>query len=196
MVKYNIKYFFWLIIGLFVFLYVGLALLQCSSFDEIEIRFSENITWVKNISYALTIEVLISLLFVKFFWKCKIFCWVVPVPCLSGKWTGSIVYEYEGHEIHKPVELTIKQDFFHVVVKLKTDESSSISVASQFDIDKDRDIKCLIYSYRNEPKIEFRDRSPIHYGSVKLNISDDNKELSGEYWTDRKSVGSMKLVKV
>ena len=46
--------------------------------------------------------------------------------------------------------------------------------------------------------IDVNDKTPEQIVDLILdiNISDDNKELSGEYWTDRKSVGSMKLVKV
>ena len=61
------------------------------------------------------------------------------------------------------------------------------------DIDEDREIKRLFYNYQNEPKPEFRDRSQIHYGTVRLNISEDNNKLDGEYWTSRKSVGTISL---
>lgn len=193
MVKYNIRHFFFVIIGLFVVLYLGIALIQCCSLDEIDIRLSERITWLKNVSYAITLETLIALLFAKILWKWKIFKWLVQVPCLSGKWSGILEFDYDSKHQKKKTELCIKQDFFRTVIKLKTNESESISVSAQFDIDKDRDVKRLFYCYRNEAKPDFRDRSPIHYGAVRLNISDDNKKLEGEYWTSRKSVGTISL---
>lgn len=193
MVKYNVKHFFFVILGLFAILYIGIALIQCGSLDEMEIRFSENVSWLKNVSYAITLETFIAILFIKFLWKWKIFKWLVQVPCLSGKWTGTLKFDYDGKQEKKKTELCIKQDFFRTTIKLKTDESESISVTAQFDIDKDRGIKRLFYSYQNESKPEHRDRSPIHYGSVRLNISDDNEKLDGEYWTSRKSVGTMNL---
>ena len=176
-------------------LYLGIALIQCCSFDEIEIRLSEKITWLKNVSYAITLETILALLFVKFIWKWKIFKWLVQVPCLSGKWIGTLEFDYDGKHQKKKTEICIKQDFFRTIIKLKTNESESISVSAQFDIDEDRGIKRLFYNYQNEPKPELRDRSPIHYGSVCLNVSEDNKKLEGEYWTDRKTVGSMKFKK-
>lgn len=191
MVKYNIKHFLFVIIGFFAALYLGISLIQYCLVDKNIIDPFEKITWLKNVSYAITLETILALLFVKFMWKWKIFKWLVQIPCLSGQWTGTLEYDYDGEHQTKKTELTIKQDFFRTIIKLETNESESVSISAHFDIDRDREIKRLFYTYENIPKPEFRDRSPMHYGAVRLNISDDNKKLDGEYWTSRKSVGSI-----
>ena len=35
----------------------------------------------------------------------------------------------------------------------------------------------------------------IHYGTTRLEISDDTNTLEGEYWTSRKTTGDIKLLK-
>ena len=45
----------------------------------------------------------------------------------------------------------------------------------------------------NTPKSEFRHRSEIHYGTATLCLS-DTKELNGQYYTDRKTIGDMHFV--
>ena len=48
--------------------------------------------------------------------------------------------------------------------------------------------------YRNEPRFEVRDKSPIHYGAVWLKVIDEPpKKVIGHYWTDRESAGEMEL---
>ena len=192
-IKYNVKHFFCAIIVLFLILYIGIALIQCRSWNIAEVKWSEDVLWLRNVSYTLTAETLLAFIFIKWLWKFKIFKFLVHKPCLSGKWTGYLEYDYNDEHQKKKTEIYIKQDFFRTIIILKTDESESISVAAQFDIDEDRGLRRLFYNYQNEPKPEFRDRSPIHYGTVRLNISDDNKKLEGEYWTSRKSVGTISL---
>jgi hypothetical protein len=48
--------------------------------------------------------------------------------------------------------------------------------------------------YRNESRFEVRDRSAIHYSAVSFRVSDEApKQLSGHYWTDRKTEGEIYL---
>ena len=42
-------------------------------------------------------------------------------------------------------------------------------------MDENRNIKQICYTYRNEPKAKIQERSPIHYGSVILDIETDCK---------------------
>jgi hypothetical protein len=46
--------------------------------------------------------------------------------------------------------------------------------------------------YRNEPKLSVRERSPIHYGALVLDVlGDPAKDLAGHYWTDRSTRGEL-----
>ena len=139
----------------------------------------------------------ICTLFVSWAWKWKIFQdWLVPFPCLSGKWDGEIVSTYNSENRSIPVNVVIKHHFFNIQIKVKTGESNSISTCGSFDIDEDRGLKQLIYSYQNNPKATVRERSEIHYGTTRLEINDDANILEGEYWTSRKTTGDMKLTKM
>lgn len=191
MIKYNIKSYLAIIVITFLVIYGGLALIQAAYAHIVDKPY--NITWIKNISYALTAETLLSIAFVKWWWKWKYFSFFVPIPNISGTWDAVLKYKINGIEEEKKQEIIIKQDFFRTIIKLETNESESVSISAQFDIDRDRDIKRLFYTYENVPKPEYRNQSPIHYGAVRLNISDDNKKLDGEYWTSRKSVGTINL---
>lgn len=76
------------------------------------------------------------------------------------------------------------------------DVCKSNTFCGSFNIDKNRDVKQLIYSYYNEPDANIRERSPLHYGTTKLDIKTDNKMMVGEYWTNRGSQGAITLEKV
>jgi len=48
--------------------------------------------------------------------------------------------------------------------------------------------------YRNESKLEVRDRSPIHYGALALTVQGTPAQsLVGFYWTDRNTRGDIEL---
>lgn len=105
--------------------------------------------------------------------------------------TEGLPYLSENKTI--PITVIIKHHFFNIQIKIKTNESSSISTCGSFDIDEDRGLKQLIYTYQNNPKATIRDKSEIHYGTARLEISDDAKFLEGEYWTSRKTTGDIKI---
>lgn len=154
-----------------------------------------NLPIIESVSYSITTLSVFAFLFVSFAWKWKVFRgWLVPFPNISGKWKGYLESSYEGARKRIPIELSIRQTFLHIQIKLSTNESKSNSIAAAFNIDDDRNIKQLCYTYRNEPKAKFQERSPIHYGSVILDI-DDNNKMSGKYWTGRKTTGDISLSK-
>ena len=181
----------WLICGLSVVLYLGIY--YAYGHDKAPFSLS---TFFGDCSKMVLIMTLLSSLFISFAWKWKIFRgWLIPIPDISGKWEGILLSTYTNPPMEIPTSVSIKQTFFHTIVKIKTGESSSISKCASFDIDTDRGIKQLYYSYVNKPKAEVRHRSEIHYGTTLLEISDDNKSLTGEYWTSRKTTGSLHLHK-
>lgn len=182
MVKYNIKRYTAIItvlaVGFFI-LYVALL----------------NFPIIKSISYSITTISVFAFLFVSFAWKWKVFRgWLVPFPNISGKWKGYLDSSYEGASIRIPIDLCIRQTFLHIQIKLSTEESKSNSIVAAFNIDNDRNIKQVCYTYRNEPMAKFQERSPIHYGSVILDIDKDDK-MSGKYWTGRRTIGDISVSK-
>ena len=90
------------------------------------------------------------------------------------------------------MDVTIKQDLFSNRIKMTTKESESESTTSSIITKKD---SCeLIYTYQNIPNAVERNHSEIHFGTCRFNIV-ENKILSGEYYTDRKTTGIIKNIK-
>lgn len=190
MVKYNLGRYITAIVVLSIALFLMIALLRDN------LSFSSLDTIWADITTTITAVTLICTLFVSWAWKWKLFQgWLVPFPCLSGKWLGEIISTYNSENNSIPVEVVIKHHFFNIQIKIKTNESSSISTCGSFDIDEDRGLKQLIYSYQNNPKATVRERSEIHYGTTRLEINDDTNILEGEYWTSRKTTGDIILRK-
>lgn len=156
----------------------------------------ENI--IKLISQIVTCNTIIIGLFVKFLWQCKIFKgWLVPFPNLNGTWKGFIHTTWEDPITNQrpdpiPAILTIEQSFMHISCAMRTAEMNSISIVSDFHLDKENQIKKLYYSYDSNPLQTVKERSPQHCGTMAFNIIEKPKlKLMGEYWTDRKTTGEI-----
>jgi hypothetical protein len=121
---------------------------------------------------------------------------VTERPNLSGTWKGFLQSDYkkDGKTI-APIEtyMIIHQSFSEIHLRQLTAESTSLSVTAHVEKEKDKKLYILAI-YRNEPKREVIERSPIHYGAMKLLLGGDNADrLVGEYWTDRGTKGSLNL---
>jgi len=193
MINYNLRVYAFAIFGLafatFIILFLATQDLGSIDFSNV----------LSQISTTISINIVLWLIFIKWAWKLKIFQpWLVPFPNLSGEWSGFIKSNYKGKELDNiPIEVTITQTFFNVQVRIKTGESKSYSIGASFDIDKDRGIQQLFYSYLNTPRTGVRDRSEIHYGSTILNFEGFQvNEMVGEYWTTRETTGEIILKRV
>lgn len=192
MVKHNIKNYIWVLVALSLGTFFLIYFIQ--GHDEVSMNIKLLVGDLSKTVCGLTI---ISSLFISFGWKWKIFKgWLVEIPNLSGKWSGTMCSNYENSPLEIPTEVEIKQTFFHTIVKLKTGESKSNNIVASFNIDKDRGISQLIYTYYNIPNATVQDRSEIHCGTTILDISEDETKLNGIYWTGRKTMGDIKLTKV
>ena len=191
MVRHNIKNFIWVLVFLSLVTFLIIYCVQGHNAIPMNIKLLFG-----DISKTVFVITLISTLFISFGWKWRIFKgWLVVIPDLSGKWIGIMYSNYKNPPLEISTEIEIFQTFFHTTVKLKTGESQSVSLVASFDIDKDKGIKRLIYSYHNIPKATVQDRSAIHYGTTILDISEDESELNGFYWTNRGTKGDMKINK-
>ncbi len=138
-------------------------------------------------------------IFSKWLWRMKIFQgWLVKFPDLEGTWKGSLQTTWVDKNGKTPGPITmilvIKQSFNEITCVMYTAESSSYSSATSLEEIDNTDNWMLNYMYTNKPDPTIRDRSNVHDGSAVLTVSKDPKlTLSGEYWTNRKTTGSMKL---
>lgn len=193
MIKYNIRTFAYSIIGLAFFIYVIIFLIT-QNLSNIDLQKA-----ITHISTTITINIALWTMFIKWFWKWKIFYpWLVQTPNLSGKWEGALKSNWDNGKLEPiPTEMTITQSFLHIQIKIKTGESRSHSVGASFDIDEERGYQQLFYSYVNTPKAGVRNRSEIHYGTSLLHFEGfDINTLEGEYWTSRETTGELELKKV
>lgn len=193
MITYNIKGYVSAVVGLALITY-GILFLVTQNLDSIDINRALTL-----VSTTISVNVPIWLFFIKWGWKCRIFYpWLVPFPDLSGKWVGELKSNWNGGTLAPiPTEVTISQTFLHIQVGIKTGESQSYSIGGSFDIDENRGLRQLFYSYLNTPRPGVRDRSEIHYGSTLLKFEGyDVVEMEGEYWTSRETTGEIILKKV
>ncbi|WP_436802038.1 hypothetical protein [Streptococcus dysgalactiae] len=125
-------------------------------------------------------------LFEKWIWRFSFIPKLHGTPVLATKYAGTIHSNYDDKD--RPANLVVNQSFLKIVVKLGTQESSSGSLNA--DIQEINGQNTLVYNYLNTPQADVRERSPIHYGTAILRIQDDSV-LSGDYFTDRKTTGTM-----
>lgn len=156
-----------------------------------------------SVGKSVSIMGVLSGLFCMHLWKYKIFHnWLVLVPNLSGKWEGYIFSDWIDESTGEPLPpisttLIIKQNLFKTSCVIKTGESSSHSIVSNFLIDEENQVLKLVYIYQNEPKQNIQDRSRMHYGSTVLNIyiRKDSCVLDGYYWTNRNTSGQLNFTR-
>jgi hypothetical protein len=193
MIKHNIRTYAFGILGLAI---ATFCLLYWIKLENNILSLKETIS---VFSSTATINIIVWGVFISIGWKWKIFRkWLVQMPYLAGDWKGELISNSplsDGKPI--PTQIKITQNFFNIQVSIKTGESKSKSISASFDIDIDRGLQRLIYSYHNTPKASVRERSALHYGTTILEFDGfEVTELQGNYWTDRETTGEIKFEKV
>ena len=137
---------------------------------------------------AIGVTTALMTLFNTVIWRWKWVSKIVDMPVLAKKYTGTFVSDWEGENNQYGGSLSIKQSFLNVSIVFKNGESRSFSTLSSIETEGDR--KKIVYIYQNEPRAELADRSTIHKGTAELWI-EESGELAGNYYTSRKTRGSM-----
>lgn len=140
------------------------------------------------IGEAIGVSAIGMAIFNKVAWKWLWLRWMHDVPILAPKYNGKLKSDFDGTEYSG--DLIVNQTFLSVSIQFKTNESSSSSVTATFS--NINSVSYLIYTYQNEPRAEIQDRSAMHYGTAMLDVSNPMK-LEGNYYTGRKTRGSMKF---
>lgn len=193
MKNYNLKYSLFCILGISLIAFFALLYFK----SESDITF---LSILKLLPKVVTIDIIIIGLFSAFLWKWKIFKgWLVPFPNLNGTWKGFIQTTWIDPQTNErpapiPAIVTIKQSFFNISCVMRTAEMTSRSIVSDFVLDKENQLKRLVYTYDSNPKQTVKERSPQHCGTMVFDISESQKrQLIGEYWTGRKTTGHIEM---
>jgi hypothetical protein len=155
--------------------------------------------FMRPVPQVVTADLLLIFLFVQWGWRWKLLQgWLVPFPDLNGSWIGNLQTHWRDERGNTPgpipVMLTIKQSFVQMSCVMRTAEMVSHSYLEGFRIDRERQMRQLCYSYTSRPKVALRDRSTPHDGTILFNIvGDPVQKLEGEYWTQRRTTGTVVL---
>jgi hypothetical protein len=159
-----------------------------------------NGTWFRPFSTVVGVVLLLLVAFDLWAWRLRILHgWFVPRPDLRGTWRVELRSDWKDPATDKAIGpivayLVVRQTFSTLSVRMLTAESASELVAAEINKASDGTYR-LAAVYRNEPKLSVRDRSPIHYGAIVLDVQGDPvKDLAGYYWTDRNSRGELRTL--
>ena len=140
--------------------------------------------------------------FNQWLWQVRPIRTILSRPQLNGTWSGNLVSmraDEDGREAAYdpiPIFLVIRESYLEVSVTLISAESKSRSIAATLET-KQADDFVVHYLYSNLPRMAVRDRSPQHAGGGRIDVSGlEPVRLVGEYWTDRRTRGSLDVHKV
>lgn len=147
--------------------------------------------------FSLVVGVLVTLLAVvdRWLWRWK---WLqvgmFQMPDLRGTWR--VVFRPEAPWNNPPERvgyMVVRQTFSSITLRLYTAESASETITARVLKAEDETFS-IAAVYRNTPRLQVRDNSPIHLGAFWLTVNGTPPlSLSGQYWTDRKTRGEMEL---
>ncbi len=155
---------------------------------------------LKPASLVQSILIAVVSVFEKWGWRWPVLKVFVKRPDLIGCYRGELRSQWINPETKQGIPsilsyIVIRQTLANIHIRLFTEQSQSASLQGCISQQPDGHQE-LFFSYRNEPTIEHRARSPIHYGGARLQISHDTKTIEGSYWTDRATVGGMTFVRL
>ncbi|MBU2607654.1 MAG: hypothetical protein KKC43_17405 [Alphaproteobacteria bacterium] len=161
------------------------------------------LTWDFFAPFSVVVGVVVTVvtLFNLYAWSWSLLQgWYVKRPDLRGTWSAEMVSSYINPETQKPTPpiqayIVVRQTLTTLSFRLLTKESSSVLLAYNFVEQEHAGLYKLIGVFRNEPRINLqRERSRIHHGAFSIDIHGSPvTELTGHYWTDRETNGSIKL---
>lgn len=160
------------------------------------------ISWeaLRLIPEVVFIYAVLYFIFITWVWRLPFLQgWIIPFPDLQGTWQGTLNSTWINPDTGNtpppiPVILVIKQSFESISCVMYTKESSSYSTAALLSREDDSGIEDLSYMYTNTPELTARSRSPRHDGAAILRIiTTPERSLQGEYWTNRKTTGTISL---
>ena len=121
------------------------------------------------------------------------------MPFLGGEWEGTFEPDYVFPETNQKAPpfiavIKITHNFDSIRIRMTSEKSYSTSYTAGITIDAGEQ-KYLNYLYGNDAD-KNREFNPKHDGAARLRIVfKEEIELEGHYWTGRKTLGSMTLIR-
>lgn len=155
--------------------------------------------WLSYLTPAVSAVLIALAAFDRYLWS-----WLLlrrlggSIPDLRGTWKTTLRSSWVNPETSAPAApieayMVVRQTFSTLSLRLMTAESASELLSVQLLRSADETFRVAAI-YRNEPKVEVRHRSEIHYGGMLLTIQGDpTSRMEGHYWTDRKTRGDILL---
>ena len=156
-------------------------------------------TWVTSFGGTVSATVCAMAFFDLWAWKQPwLQGWFVKRPILAGDWTfmiHSLWTDPQTSRRPEPIEaqITIRQTYTQLHLRLETPESSGDFVASKI-VTKDDGTYQVCGVFQSQPRISVQDRSRPHRGALLLDVIGEPAtpgELKGHYWTDRGTSGEI-----
>lgn len=177
-------------LGLSLILWIGLLALR-----------HVPITWAMLAPFSSVVGLvsLALLIFDAWAWKLPLINGLlIKRPILHGTWKTQLQSDWIDPETGTGIPpihcyVVIRQTASMLSIRLVTPESQSETVSAGIEPCNDGtfEVSC---TYRNKPKSRYRYRSEVHYGAMLLSVESARPTVSaGEYWTDRKTTGSVTL---
>lgn len=158
---------------------------------------------LRKVSSSTMLVLLFHYCFENYLWRCK---WlrplIVKVPNLHGTWKGNLQSSWIDPETGNalaPIDITvyIKQSFSSISVEIHTDKMISTSYIAGFRTDSETGLQELCYTYSSKAHLATRENNPWHDGTTKLTIYEGQSIcLTGEYWTARKTIGTLSMNRI
>jgi hypothetical protein len=158
-----------------------------------------SVVWLRHLSAVTGVLLILLAAFDLYLWRLPIFrSWFVKRPLLDGTWRAEVRSNWKNPETGSTIDpvigfMVVRQTFSRLSLRLLTSESQSELLGAEVLRSDDGSYR-VIGVYRNEPRLGVRDRSPIHYGGLALQVSGTPPvRLAGQYWTDRDTAGEITL---
>lgn len=158
-----------------------------------------SISWLRHLSVVTGVLLLLLAAFDLYLWRLAILrSWFVRRPLVDGTWKAELHSNWKDQttgESIPPISgfMVARQTFSRLSLRLLTAEAQSELLGAEI-VRADDGTYRITGVYRNEPRLGVRDRSPIHYGGLVLQvIGNPPLRLAGHYWTDRDTAGEIIL---
>ena len=138
------------------------------------------------IGYAISGITILFILYEKILWK--YIPWNRP-PILKNEYSGTLSYIYNKQPGTKDISIAVKQTWLSVEITTKTDINASYTVTGS--IVNERGVDVLYYTYVTDPSALSQNTNSIQFGTCRMVLNADNKNISGKYWTSSQTVGNL-----